>query len=145
MPNLPVNVWGRGMTLDITALTAVVQRLQSGYARCVLHPDDDQLRDGVIQRFVYTYELSHKLLKRYLMNVVANPDTLHTMAFQDVIRLGYAQGLLHESWPEWCMYREMRAKTSHTYDLAVAISVMEAIPQFIDAVTFLQAQLVARI
>jgi len=136
---------GVGMTLDITPLTAVIQRLQSGYARCVLHPEDDQLRDGVIQRFEYTYELSHKFLKRYLMDVVASPDTLHTMAFQDVIRLGYAHGLLHESWSEWRMYREMRAKTSHTYDLAVAVSVMEAIPQFIEAVTFLRAQLAARI
>ena len=136
---------GVGMTLDITPLTAVIQRLQSGYARCVLHPEDDQLRDGVIQRFEYTYELSHKFLKRYLMDVVASPDTLHTMAFQDVIRLGYAHGLLHESWSEWRMYREMRAKTSHTYDLAVAVSVMEAIPQFSEAVTFLRAQLAARI
>lgn len=134
---------GVGMTLDITPLTAVIQRLQSGYARCVLHPEDDQLRDGVIQRFEYTYELSHKFLKRYLMDVVASPDTLHTMAFQDVIRLGYAHGLLHESWSEWRMYREMRAKTSHTYDLAVAVSVMEAIPQFSEAVTFLRAQLAA--
>lgn len=133
------------MTLDITPLTAVIQRLQSGYARCVLHPEDDQLRDGVIQRFEYTYELSHKFLGRYLMNVVASPDTLHTMAFPDVIRLGYAHGLLHESWSEWRMYREIRAKTSHTYDLAVAVAVMAAIPQFIDAVTFLQAQLAARI
>ena len=91
---------GVGMTLDITPLTAAIQRLQSGYARCVLHPEDDQLRDGVIQRFEYTYELSHKFLKRYLMDVVASPDTLHTMAFQDVIRLGYAHGLLHESWSE---------------------------------------------
>ncbi len=133
------------MILDITPLAAAVQRLHAGYARCVLHPEDDQLRDGVIQRFEYTYELSHKFLKRYLMNVVASPDTLHTMAFQDVIRLGYAHGLLHESWSEWRMYREMRAKTSHTYDLAVAVSVMEAIPQFIEAVTFLRAQLAARI
>ena len=133
------------MTLDITPLTAAIQRLQSGYARCVLHPEDDQLRDGVIQRFEYTYELSHKFLKRYLMDVVASPDTLHTMAFQDVIRLGYAHGLLHESWSEWRMYREIRAKTSHTYDLAVAVAVMAAIPQFIEAVTFLQAQLAARI
>ena len=133
------------MTLDITPLTVAIQRLQSGYARCVLHPEDDQLRDGVIQRFEYTYELSHKFLKRYLMDVVASPDTLHTMAFQDVIRLGYAHGLLHESWSEWRMYREIRAKTSHTYDLAVAVAVMAAIPQFIEAVTFLQAQLAARI
>ena len=133
------------MTLDITPLTAAIQCLQSGYARCVLHPEDDQLRDGVIQRFEYTYELSHKFLKRYLMDVVASPDTLHTMAFQDVIRLGYAHGLLHESWSEWRMYREMRAKTSHAYDLAVAVAVMAAIPQFSEAVTFLQAQLAARI
>ena len=43
------------------------------------------------------------------------------------------------------MYREMRAKTSHAYDLAVAVAVMAAIPQFSEAVTFLQAQLAARI
>jgi len=30
------------------------------------HPDSALMRDGVIQRFEFTYELSHKTLRRYL-------------------------------------------------------------------------------
>ena len=35
---------------------------------------DELLRDGLIQRFTFSYELSHRMLRRYLRMVAASPD-----------------------------------------------------------------------
>ena len=54
------------MPLDLTPLTNAVQRLDEGLARYLADTSDTQIRDGLIQRFEFTYELSHKMLKEGL-------------------------------------------------------------------------------
>ena len=48
----------------------------------------EQLRNSVIQCFEFTYELSHKMLKRYLEETTANPEEFDLGAFQNLIRMG---------------------------------------------------------
>ena len=62
------------MKLGITSLGSTVRRLREGLARCEREPADEQIRDGLIQRFEFTYELSHKMLRRYLKGTAASPD-----------------------------------------------------------------------
>jgi hypothetical protein len=62
------------MSLDITSLGNAVRRLREGLERHKREPTDEQLRDGLIQRFEFTYELTHKMLKRYLKETAASPD-----------------------------------------------------------------------
>jgi hypothetical protein len=54
------------MKPDITLLGNAVRRLREGLARSEQEPGDEQVRDGLIQRFEFTYELSHRTLRRYL-------------------------------------------------------------------------------
>ncbi len=54
------------MSLDIKALANTVDRLREGLDRYNRDISDEQIRDGLIQRFEFTYEASHKMLKRYL-------------------------------------------------------------------------------
>ncbi|MBV8779294.1 MAG: nucleotidyltransferase substrate binding protein, partial [Alphaproteobacteria bacterium] len=62
------------MPLSAAALRNAVQRLREGLARHKAEPADEQLRDGLIQRFAFTYELSHKLLRRYLQQVLPSGE-----------------------------------------------------------------------
>ena len=103
---------------------------------------DDQIRDGLIHRFEFTYELGHRTLKRYLKFAVANPEQIDEMTFQDVIRTANAQGLLLGDWEDWRKFREMRSRTSHTYDENTAI---EVIPRFVEEVIYLRDQLGRRV
>lgn len=119
------------MKLDATSLANAVQRLREGLARCQREPADEQLRDGLIQRFEFTYELSHKMLRRYLRETAASPDEFERMSFADLIRAGNAQGLLRGDWPGWRRFREMRGRTSHVYDAEAALAVVAAIPEFL--------------
>ena len=47
-------------------------------------------------------------------------------------------------WPDWRLYREMRGKTSHSYDEAVALEVVAGIPKFLAEASHLSEQLQKR-
>ncbi len=133
------------MPLDATPLGNAVRRLREGLARHQREPTDEQLRDGLIQRFEFTYELSHRMLRRYLRENAASPEAIDQMPFADLIRTGAAQGLLRGGWPEWRRFREMRARTSHTYDADAADLVVAAIPDFLAEADNLHAELHRRL
>lgn len=131
--------------VDITPLVNAVDRLREGLERHLRERDDDQVRDGLIQRFEFTYELSHRMLRRYLRSVSGSPDQFDQMPFQDLIRTGNQQGLLLSDWPAWRRFRDMRARTSHAYAVAVATQVVAGIPDFLADAAFLRDQLRTRL
>jgi nucleotidyltransferase substrate binding protein (TIGR01987 family) len=130
--------------LDLTSLAKAIQRLAEGLARYRADTSDTQIRDGLIQRFEFTYEISHKILKRFLESVSANRAEFDAMSFADLIRTGNEQGLLLGIWGDWKRYREMRSSTSHAYDEEVALGVVEGIPAFLAESEFLLKQLQGR-
>ena len=91
-------------------------------------PGDEQVRDGLIQRFEFTYELSQRTLRRYLTETAASPDEIERLPFADLIRAAKAQGPIRGDWPDWRRFCEMRTRTSHTYDETTAAAVVAAIP-----------------
>src|SRR6185437_12202570 len=119
------------MPLDATPLANAVQRLREGLARHQAEPDDEQLRDGLIQRFEFTYELSHKMLRRYLQDISPSSDDVARMTFAELVRAGNEQGLLRAEWPAWRHFRDIRTRTTHTYDADTASEVVREIPAFI--------------
>lgn len=131
--------------LDAAPLGNAVRRLREGLERHGREPMDEQLRDGLIQRFEFTYELSHRTLRRYLLENAASPEEVARLPFADLIRSGQAQGLLRRGWPEWRRFREMRARTSHTYAADAADLVVAAIPSFLEEVEHLFTELEKRL
>ncbi len=133
------------MSLDISPLINAIARLSEGLQRYQQDITDIQIRDGLVQRFEFTYEISHKMLKRYLEQSSASPDQFDVMPFADLIRTANEQGLLQGAWPAWRGYRDMRSKTSHTYDEDIALQVVAGIPAFLAEAQFLAAQLTERL
>lgn len=131
--------------LDITPLINAVARLNEGLARYQQDITDLQIRDGLIQRFEFTYEISHKMLKRYLEFSSPDPTIFDAMNFQDIIRTGNEKGLLLGNWTEWRTYRDIRSRTSHTYDEEIALQVVAGIPQFLQDAEFLKNQLMEKL
>jgi nucleotidyltransferase substrate binding protein (TIGR01987 family) len=129
--------------LDLTSLAAATQRLQEGLARYNFDESDDQIRDGLIQRFEFTYELAHKTLKRHLEATAPNPEDIDRLPFQDLIRTANVQGLLKGDWSDWKEYRELRSRTSHAYGERIALVVVAGIPKFLGEVTALLTNLEA--
>ena len=133
------------MKLDISTLQRAAQRLDEGMARYLADTSDTQIRDGLVQRFEFTYELAHKMLKRYLEAASASPGEFDTADFPYLIRSANERGLLQGAWPQWRHYRDMRSRTSHTYDETVAQAVVAGIPAFQEEVRFLLGQLESRL
>ncbi len=127
------------------SLERALQRLEAGLARYRTDTSDPQIREGLIQRFEFTYKQEHKTLKRYLEYASASPEQFDEMTFQNLIRTANEQGLLLGAWPDWRNFREMRARTSHTYNEDVAIEVLGSIPRFLEEAIYLHDKLRARL
>ena len=127
--------------LDLSPLERALQRLDEGIARYERDISDTQIRDGLIQRFEFSYELSHKMLKRHIEATSAAPADVDAMSFQSLIRTGSEQGLLLSGWDKWREFRQARTITSHTYDEEKALQVVACLPAFLDEGRFLLGKL----
>ena len=120
------------MALDITPLANATARLREALVRHRAEPHDEQLRDGLIQRFEFTYELSHRMLRRYLQQRAPSSEEITRLSFAELIRAGNAQGLTRAEWPAWRRFRDIRTRTTHTYDAATAAAIVAEIPAFLE-------------
>ena len=93
--------------------------------------DVEHLRDSCIQRFEYCYDLSIKFLDRHLKNIVDSPDEINK-GLPSLIGMAAEKGIVQNSWDLWKMYKDNRNKTSHGYDRAMSIEIVEQIPQFLE-------------
>jgi nucleotidyltransferase substrate binding protein (TIGR01987 family) len=94
------------------------------------------VRDSVIQRFEYTFEHSHKILRRFLSEAEPSRDEISEMFFNDLIRLGCKRGLLLNDLEVWDKYRKLRNATSHNYGEFNAEDIIVIIPVFIEDVEY---------
>ena len=130
---------------SVEPLNRAIERLDEGLTRHHSDTWDTQVRDGLVQRFEFTYEQSHKTLKRYLEYASANPGEFDEMTFQDLIRTGNEQGLLLGNWSDWREFRQMRSSTSHAYSEEVALKVVARIPRFLEEAAYLRDRLRERL
>jgi nucleotidyltransferase substrate binding protein (TIGR01987 family) len=138
------------MSLDYTPLGNAIAQLEKSlaYANSSAALADaglrEQLRNSVIQCFEFTYELSWKMLKRYLEATEASPAEIDSSSFQNLIRLGNERALLRSDWHQWKTYRQARTDSSHTYDAAKAEAVFAMAPDFLAEARALLAELTRR-
>ena len=118
------------MILDLTALEKATASLEKALRRSVRVPADEEVRDAVIQRFEYTFELCWKMLKRRIEADAAVPSDVDAMSFHALMRDAAERGLVDDV-TRWLEYREQRNITSHTYNADRALSVYETAKVFI--------------
>ena len=86
--------------------------------------DSTLTRDGAIQRFEYTFELSWKTLKKVLKY-----RGLETNSPREVIRVSAAEGLIDEP-TAWLTFLDHRNNTCHTYNSDLADKIYSDMPYF---------------
>lgn len=95
------------MTLILTPLAKALASLEEGLAL----PKSDITRDACIQRFEYSFELSWKLLKRYVSENASLKETSIKGVFREAGKLN-----LIDNVEAWFGYLQARNLTSHTYN-----------------------------
>ncbi|MCY3934378.1 MAG: HI0074 family nucleotidyltransferase substrate-binding subunit [Chloroflexi bacterium] len=125
------------MKLDLTPLENAVAQLEDSL---VQYESDivrrypmiqNQMRAGAIQAFEVTYELSVKMMRRYLEQISANPAEVDQLDFRNLLRMAMQQELLHSEPDAWIRYRADRGATSHAYNEARAERVFQGILEFL--------------
>lgn len=138
------------MKLNVSSLEKAVAQLKEALSYCAssLAQQDEKLalhlRAAAIQAFEFTYELSLKMLKRYLSLTEPNPNIIDEITFNELIRKGYEKGLIQSELAIWKEYRKERGTTSHTYDEDKAQEVFEDIPAFLQDAQYLLKELKKR-
>ena len=96
-----------------TELQNAVKRLREAVGQ----PETDLVRDAVIQRFEFTFELAWKSLKLYLER-----QGLDCGGPRSTLKKAYTEGLIDSSEEAdvWLQALEDRNLTSHAYDEALA-------------------------
>jgi nucleotidyltransferase substrate binding protein (TIGR01987 family) len=87
---------------------------------------NEYIRDGVIQRFEYTFELSWKLLKRYFKEI-GREDIPNGP--RPLIKEAGKEGLIINV-EAWLKFLESRNKTTHIYNALEAQNVYEQALKF---------------
>lgn len=82
------------------------------------------LRDGVIQRFEFTFELAWKSLKDYMVD--QGSDASELTFPKSVLRAAYAGGLISDE-EAWLHMLDARNITSHVYDEKTAEEIADQI------------------
>jgi len=129
------------MRLDLHSFEKAIASLDRALSKYKQNPSDEYVRDSCIQRFEFTYELSHKMLKRYLDMTLPNPTEVEELSFADLIRTGNEKNLLLSDWTVWRDYRKARGTTSHAYDQEKAEEVLLKLPDFLKEAQFLYQKL----
>ena len=86
------------------------------------------IRAGVVKHFEITYELSWKLMARWLNTNVAS-DTADGVTRRQLYRLSAANKLISDV-DRWMQHHDARNTTSHIYDREKAQQVYEAVKVF---------------
>lgn len=98
-----------------------VGRLKEALAELDRYPDSSVVRDGVIQRFEFTFELAWKSLREYLEDQGA--DMSGIVLSKQVFKAAYAAQIISDQ-QVWLDMLASRNITSHVYDDAQAAQVV---------------------
>lgn len=122
--------------LNCEALDAAVSQLEKGIHEAASHPHHELMRDGVIQRFEYTMDLSWKMIQRYFKLIQLDEALIRSK--NDLFRQAAKLQLIEDA-EAWIKHYAARNETSHDYDTKKANLVYQQALLFLgDAQKFLQ-------
>ena len=129
--------------IDLSSLEKAITSLTRAVVRSQASLDDSELRDAVIQRFEYTYELCWKMLKRTLEKESPTPAQIDSLSYRDLLRDAAEKGMITDV-AAWFVYRDHRNLTSHIYDEDKAKVVFKTACNFLNTATELLRNLQSR-
>ncbi|HEY3780398.1 MAG TPA: HI0074 family nucleotidyltransferase substrate-binding subunit [Fimbriimonadaceae bacterium] len=122
------------MAFDTQPLEKALASLRVALAE----PEDQFVRDSVIKRFEFSYELSWKFLKRFIEQEIVDSHDLSTR--KELFRRGVHHKLI-EGFDDWVAYHDARNQTSHTYNEIRAQEVYMMAGQFLPSAELLLKRL----
>ncbi|MDR3291995.1 MAG: nucleotidyltransferase substrate binding protein [Methanobrevibacter sp.] len=101
------------------------EELELKYVDEIIHAEEGA-RSAVIHDFEYTFELSCKMMKRYI-EIEDKGEKI--VSKRDLFRIAGEKELIYD-FHKWVDFLEARNKTSHTYDEEIAEEVYQIAKEF---------------
>ena len=117
--------------VDLSSLGHAILRLDEAVTAHRADPANLMIRDALIKRFEFTFELCQSSLRRFVEAYSIHLKATDRLTLPDLIRTASQDGLLLSGWDVWHGYREARNRTSHTYNESQAAAVAAIIPDFL--------------
>ena len=135
------------MSLQLDSLTKSIEGLERSVKTANRVNDSDEdlqetVRAGVIHSFEVAYELSWKMIKRWLKENIG-AASVDGVPQKEIFRLAAENRLIADS-ERWMDYHKARNSTSHTYNEDAAESVFAEASEFVHDVKYLLRMLEAR-
>jgi len=130
------------------ALGDEVERLRESLALLDAHPVGDDLhvsmRNSVLLSFMFTFGLIRPIIERFLVSLGEEPLEVEGMSFARLIRSANERGVLQKDVAAWSDLRDARNRIAHVYSESGAQGIIARVPQFLEEVLYLHAQVVAK-
>ena len=118
--------------LDLSLLEQALGRLRQAIQDYDTHPEIESLRDSVVIRYVFTYELLFQVASRFVQLEHPKSTPESEMTKSRVIRRANDLGVLRMEWQEFVKYRDARNDVAHTYSESKALRVVELAHSFVE-------------
>ena len=151
--DISMNGQGHEQKLDLTALRGATVSLEGALGALAAVGDADALvaglavpalretlMAGVVKNFEFVYELSTKMMRRFVQMEAEVPDEVSQWGFRDVLRHVADRGLIDDV-QVWFDYRTMRGETGLAYMPEKARAVCESARTLLRDARALLAQL----
>ena len=135
------------MSLQLDSLVKSIDILERSVKTAIRVDDSDKnlqetVRAGVVHSFEVAYEVSWKMIKRWLEENIGSAY-VDGISKRDLFRRA-AENLLITDAERWMDYNEARNLTSHTYNEDAAQSVFAEATEFVHDIKYLLRMLEAR-
>lgn len=136
------------MKVDFSSLEKAVSQLQKSfnYLYSEMAEDEElreQFRAATIQAFEYTYALAIKMIRRQLSVGASDSAEVEAMSFPNLIRDAAKVKMISDP-VAYMDYRDMRNRTSHTYDDEQAEATVAIVGKFLEDMRSLLKELTRR-
>lgn len=112
---------GHEADVRVEKLAQAVAQLRAMLVRFDREPDDDAVRDAVIKRFEFSFELAWKSIRDWL---ALNYPEVKVYGTKAILIAGLEYGLIRNA-DGWSAMLEQRNLTVHTYSVEVALTIAE--------------------
>lgn len=122
--------------LDLSNLKNSFSTLKECYNDYTMQKDEKMqtyIKDSCIKRFEYTYEMSKKIMNKFLKKEY--DKTEKELSINNIFREMYGLSLI-DSFDNWVDYRESRNISAYEYDITKTYPIIELIPRFLVDVDF---------
>ena len=127
--------------MNITSLKQSVQDLERALEICHKNTESGVLKDACIYRFRNTYEITLRMIKRYLKETSSNPFEIEKLTFNQIIEEAFKASIIKLKVKDWKKFREYCIRMSEFYKEDEANEVLKEIPFFLEDVKHLISHL----